>query len=138
MDVYINPNAMNPGNLLPDSMLYPVANAATSDSEGEFWDSPAFETTWRNRALEFYTCLICVRKNKPGCFIGCVHWGFKVDDGGSIDFWPTPAPTVAARPPYEEFQSAIGRWNRLMASFGVESKTSEVNAPVGCSCGNGP
>jgi hypothetical protein len=91
------------------------ANAGAGKNPAELYDAAAGDTLTRNFGKEFYTCAICGNKGKEDTILGCVRWGFYVNDDRAVSFYPAKPEASCTYPP--EFKDVFTRWGGAKPNF---------------------
>lgn len=79
-------------------------NGRPGGDDSWMWDKPS---GFHGYKFEFETCAICAGGTDIGKCYGCITWGFKVNDDGSI----TPSGEGNSDKPSDNFQKAADKWN---------------------------
>lgn len=89
----------------------PVGHTGTGGSPAAIWDAPWNWDTDRNVGKQFQSCLVCVNASGARGALGCVEWGYHIDQSRTISFRPaTPVTTCNAT---IELADAATRWQEI-------------------------
>jgi RHS repeat-associated protein len=76
------------------------------------YDAPGFPPRGsRGRGMQFITCAICHKSNGGSYVIGCVKWGFYVDENGKRRIFQPRGYSDKSRTATDFFKKVTDRWN---------------------------